>query len=211
MRLPAPALLLAPEEYAMPPLTYIRSHPDDVRRTLQRRQEDPALVDRILERDTHRRALVDERDNLRAQQNRASKEIGRGGTPTEADLALLREVREQIRQLDEQAGAVEQELETLLFQVPNLIDASVPEGEDESDNVVIRTVGEPKRFDFTPLPHWDLGAQLGIIDFERGVKLSGSRFYHLRGAGARLQRALIAWFLDVHTRENGYTEVYPPA
>ena len=192
-------------------LTYIRSHPDDVRGAMQRRREDPALVDRILERDAQRRALVDERDNLRAQQNRASKEIGRSGKPSEADLAVLRDVREQIRQLDEQAGAAEQELERLLFQVPNLVDDSVPDGEDESGNVVVRTVGEPKRFDFTPLPHWELGERLGIIDFERGVKLSGSRFYHLRGAGARLQRALIAWFLDVHTRENGYTEVYPPA
>ena len=91
------------------------------------------------------------------------------------------------------------------------MDPSVPDGEDESDNVIVRTVGEPETLPFEPLPHWDLGERLGIIDFERGVKLSGARFYHLRGAAARLQRALIHWFLDVHTREFGFTEIYPPA
>jgi seryl-tRNA synthetase len=192
-------------------LTYIRSNPDDVRRAMRRRREDPALVDRILELDSRRRALVDERDNLRAEQNRASKEIGRSGKPSEADLTRLRELRERIRQLDEEATAVERELDALVLQVPNLVDPTVPDGEDESDNVVVRTVGEPKRFDFPPLPHWELGERLGIIDFERGVKLSGARFYHLRGAGARLQRALISWFLDVHTLEYGFTEVYPPS
>jgi seryl-tRNA synthetase len=120
-------------------------------------------------------------------------------------------MRERIRQLDEEATAVEAELDRLVLALPNLVDASVPDGEDESDNVVIRTSGEPELFSFEPQPHWDLGERLGIIDFERGVKLSGSRFYHLRGAAARLQRALIHWFLDVHTREFGFTEIYPPA
>jgi seryl-tRNA synthetase len=192
-------------------LQFIRAHPDDVRHAMRLRREDPSLVDTILETDARRRSLVDERDSLRAEQNRASKEIGRSGKPSETELAALRELRERIRQLDEEATGVEEKLNALALQVPNLVDPSVPEGEDDSDNVVIRTVGEPRCFDFQPLPHWDLGERLGIIDFERGVKLTGSRFYHLRGAGARLQRALITWFLDVHTRENGYTEVYPPA
>ena len=192
-------------------LVLIRSHPEVVRETLRRRREDVALVDTVLTTDARRRAIVDERDNLRAEQNVASKGIGRTGKPSEESLTALREMRERIRQLDEEATGVEAELDRLVLALPNLVDPSVPDGADEHDNVVIRTVGEPELFSFEPQPHWDLGEKLGIIDFERGVKLSGSRFYHLRGAAARLQRALIHWFLDVHTRENGYTEVYPPA
>ncbi|MDP8924089.1 MAG: serine--tRNA ligase [Chloroflexota bacterium] len=192
-------------------LTLIRSNPDLVRDSLKKRHDDPALVDQILELDTRRRALVDERDTLRAEQNRASKEIGKAGRPSEEALAGLREMRERIRLLDEDATAAEAKLNELMLAVPNLVDPSVPYGEDESDNEVLRTVGTPKTFDFTPLPHWELGEKLGIIDFERGVKLSGSRFYHLRGGAARLQRALISWFLDVHTREHGFLEVYAPA
>ncbi len=191
-------------------LGYLRAHPDDVRHAMRLRREDPSLVDRVLETDAQRRALVDERDNLRAEQNRASREVGRGGKPSEEDLDRLRGLRERIRQLDERAQQVENRLQDLVLHVPNLVDPSVPEGDDASDNPIVRTVGEPKRFDFTPLPHWELGERLGIIDFERGAKLSGSHFYHLRGGGARLQRALISWFLDVHTRQRNYTEVYPP-
>ena len=192
-------------------LTLIRSNPDLVRDSLTRRREDPALVDQIIEADARRRAIVDERDTLRAEQNRASKEIGKAGKPSEEALARLRDMRDRIRQLDEEATSVEAGLNTLLLAVPNLVDPSVPNGEDESDNEVLREVGAPKSFDITPLPHWELGEKLGLIDFERGVKLSGSRFYHLRGGAARLQRALISWFLDVHTREHGFLEVYAPA
>ncbi len=191
-------------------LTYIRSQPDAVRRAMASRREDPTLVDAILETDARRRALVDQRDTLRAEQNKASKEIGRAGKPSEEALAALRELRERIKVLDDEATDIERRLDALVLRVPNLVDPSVPEGDDESGNVVVRVVGEPKRLDFAPRPHWELGERLRIIDFERGVKLSGTRFYHLRGAAARLQRALIAWFLDVHTREHGYTEVYPP-
>jgi seryl-tRNA synthetase len=192
-------------------LSLIRSHPDVVRESLRRRHEDPAQVDAVLEVDARRRALVDERDNLRAEQNRSSRGIGRSGKPSEAELQALRDIRDRIRQLDEQATEVEQELDTLLLALPNLVDPSVPDGEDDSDNVVVRAVGEPELFSFEPKPHWELGEALGGIDFERGVKLSGPRFYHLRGPLARLQRALIAWFLDVHTRENDFLEIYPPA
>jgi len=170
-----------------------------------------SLVDQILLVDIRRRALVDERDTLRATQNQASKGIGQSGKPSEEALAVLREMRERIRELDEQATAVEAELDGMVLALPNLVDPSVPDGEDESDNVVVRTVGEPELYPFDLRPHWELGEHLGIIDFERGVKLSGARFYHLRGAAARLQRALIHWFLDVHTREFGFTEIYPPA
>ena len=192
-------------------LTLIRSDPDLVRDSLRKRREDPALVDQILDADARRRATVDDRDTLRAEQNRASKEIGKAGKPSEEALARLRDLRERIRQLDEEATAIEAGLNGLLLALPNLVDPSVPYGEDEHDNEVLRQVGEPKAFDFAPKPHWELGEKLGIIDFERGVKLSGSRFYHLRGGAARLQRALISWFLDVHTREHGFLEIYPPA
>jgi seryl-tRNA synthetase len=192
-------------------LTLIRAEPDLVRESLRKRREDPGLVDAILDADARRRALVDERDTLRAEQNRASKEIGRGGKPSEEALAALRDMRDRIKRLDDEATAVEEALNAQLLALPNLVDPSVPEGEDESDNVVLRQVGEPAAYDFTPRPHWELGEALGVIDFERGVKLSGSRFYHLRGGAARLQRALISWFLDVHTREHGFLEVYPPA
>ncbi|MGE3911285.1 MAG: serine--tRNA ligase [Chloroflexota bacterium] len=195
----------------MLPMTLLRSQPETVREALRRRREDTGLVDQILEVDARRRALVDERDTLRASQNQASKGIGRSGKPSEADLERLRDMRERIKTLDEEATGVEAELDRLLMALPNLVDASVPDGEDESDNIIVRTVGEPEAYSFEPLPHWELGEKLGIIDFERGVKLSGARFYHLRGAAARLQRALIHWFLDVHTREFGFTEIYPPA
>jgi seryl-tRNA synthetase len=193
------------------PLTLIRSRPEIVREALRRRREDEALVDEVLAVDARRRAIVDERDNLRAAQNQASKGIGRSGKPSEEDLQKLRDMRERIRQLDEEATAVEADLDRLVLALPNLVDPSVPDGEDESDNVIVRVVGEPAVLPFEALPHWDLGERLGIIDFERGVKLSGARFYHLRGPAARLQRALIHWFLDVHTREFGFTEIYPPA
>jgi seryl-tRNA synthetase len=193
------------------PLTLIRSQPEIVREALRRRRENVALVDEVLAVDVRRRAIVDERDNLRAGQNQASKAIGRSGKPTEEDLQKLRDLRERIRQLDEEATGVEVDLDRLVLALPNLVDPSVPDGEDESDNVIVRTVGEPASLTFDALPHWDLGERLGIIDFERGVKLSGARFYHLRGPAARLQRALIHWFLDVHTREFGFTEIYPPA
>jgi seryl-tRNA synthetase len=193
------------------PLTLLRTQPDTVREALRRRREDTGLVDQVLQVDARRRALVDERDNLRAAQNQASKEIGRSGKPSEEALQQLREIRERIKQLDDEATGVEAELDSLVLKLPNLVDPSVPDGEDESDNVVVRGVGEPELYAFEPLPHWELGERLGLIDFERGVKLSGARFYHLRGAAARLQRALIHWFLDVHTREFGFTEIYPPA
>ena len=116
----------------------------------------------------------------------------------------------RIKALDEQLKAIEDELNDLLLRVPNIPHPSVLIGKDENDNVVVRSLGEARKFDFSPRPHWELGESLGIIDFERGVKLSGSRFYVLKGLGARLQRALISFMLDLHVNEHGYTEMYPP-
>src|SRR5437667_328119 len=129
----------------------------------------------------------------------------------EQAIAAQRALGERIAAAEKEATAAEEEFNRLMLEVPNLPHPDVPVGPDESANVVVRTEGALPTFDFPPLPHWELGPALGVIDFERGVKVSGTRFYVLRGAGARLQRALITWMLDLHTREHGYTEVYPPA
>ncbi len=193
-------------------LERIREHPGEVKTGLENLGADPSQVDLILELDERRRELLTEVETLRARRNRVSKRIGRLKDQEERDrkIAEMRHVGDQIDALEEPLDLVEAELERAMFAVPNLPHESVPVGPDEGHNVVVAQWGEPRDFSFEPIPHWDLGPELGIIDFERGVKLSGSRFYVLRAFGARLQRALIAWMLDVHTTEHGYTEIYPP-
>ena len=127
----------------------------------------------------------------------------------QAKIDAMRQVGERIAALDEELRQVERRSTRRPAIIPNIPDPRTPYGKDEDENVVIKTVGEPPAFDFEPKPHWDLGPELGIIDFEQGVKITGSRFYVLSGAGARLQRALIAWMLDLHIRQ-GYTEKYTP-
>lgn len=193
-------------------IALIREHPEQVKEGLRSLNTDPALIDPVLALDVRRRELLTEVETLRAERNRVSKQIGRMRDQVEREQLILqmRQVGDRISALEEELRQVESDLDTHMLAVPNLPHASVPVGPDESCNVVVREWGEPREFGFEPVPHWDLGPELGILDFERGVKLSGSRFYVLRGAGARLQRALIAWMLDVHTRQHGYTEVYPP-
>ncbi len=193
-------------------LALIRERPEEVKEGLQKVGADPAQVDGILVLDARRREILTEVESLRAERNRVSKEIGRMKNTAERErlVAEMRQVGERIGALEEELRQVEADLDRAMLEVPNLPHASVPYGPDEMHNVVVGQWGEPRQFDFEPVPHWDLGPELGILDFERGVKISGSRFYILRGAGARLQRALIAWMLDVHTREHGYTEIYPP-
>ncbi|MCX8025564.1 MAG: serine--tRNA ligase [Thermanaerothrix sp.] len=192
-------------------LNLIREQPEIVRQALRARQMDPSPVDEVLALDARRRALLTEVEALKAERNAVSREIGRMKDPAErqAKIEAMRQVGERITALDEAVRQVETDLRNLVSTLPNLPAPEVPYGTGEHDNVVVKTVGEPPRFDFTPLPHWELGPRLGILDFERGVKLSGSRFYILSGAGARLQRALIAWMLDLHIRQ-GYREQYPP-
>jgi seryl-tRNA synthetase len=194
-------------------LNLIRTQPDAVKQAVRARQ-DPALaatVDGILALDQQRRDLLKEVEALKAERNTVSKEIGRmkDAAAREAKIAEQRVVNERIDALDKQVAEVDARLFDALSVLPNVPDPRTPEGASEDDNVILKTVGEPKQFDFTPLPHWELGPRLGLIDFERGTKLSGSRFYVLQGAGARLQRALIAWMLDLHIRQ-GYTEMYLP-
>ncbi|MBC7315179.1 MAG: serine--tRNA ligase [Chloroflexi bacterium] len=171
-----------------------------------------APIDEILTLDERRRQLLTEIEALRAERNRVSKEIPRlkDAAEKQRQIEAMREVGERIRSLEEALQPVEERLNAALLEVPNLPDPSVPIGPDESANVIVRYEGEVPTFDFQPLPHWDLGERLGILDFERGVKISGTRFYLLKGLGARLQRAMITFMLDVHTQEHGYTEIYPP-
>jgi len=195
-------------------LAFIREQPDKVRQGLVALHAEDALplLDRILELDIKRRKLLIQVEGLRRERNATSREIGRmpeGGRRRRL-IEEMRAVGEQIDALEEELRQIEEELQGLMLQIPNMPDPDVPVGPDESHNVVIRQEGEPCEFDFESVPHWDLGPSLGIIDFERGVKLSGTRFYTLNGLGARLQRALITWMLDLHTSEHGYKEVYPP-
>lgn len=192
-------------------INLIRENPEVVRKALKDRQMDTAPVDEVLELDTSRRSLLTKVETLKAERNTVSKEISQLKDPEakKAKIEAMRLVGEQIAKLDEEVRQVEEKLNYLVSSVPNLPDPTTPYGKDDSENVVLRTEGEPKKFDFKPLPHWELGTKLGIIDFDRGVKLTGSRFYILNGAGARLERALIAWMLDLHSRQ-GYEERYTP-
>jgi len=192
-------------------INLIREQPDFVRTALKDRQMDTSVVSTILQLDEKRRALLTEVEKLKAERNTASKEIGQSkdATVRQSRIEAMRIVGDRISALDKEVGEVDSQLHAVTATIPNIPDARTPIGKDESENVVIRTVGEPKKFDFDAKPHWELGPSLGIIDFERGTKITGSRFYVLSGAGARLQRALIAFMLDLHIRQ-GYTEKYLP-
>ena len=192
-------------------LRLIRDHTDTVKEGLARLGED-APIDEIVKLDRRRREILTEVEQLRADRNLGSREIGRkpAGPERDAQIAAMRELGDRIEGLDAELKEVDGSLNELLLTVPNLPDPDVPLGAGEEENVTLCEVGAKKTFDFDVRPHWELGEELDLIDFERGVKISGSRFYLLKGAGARLQRALISWFLDVHTLEQGFTEVYPP-
>lgn len=192
-------------------LRLIREQPDRVREMLRARNDDVTRVDAILAADEERRTTLAQLEALRNQRNTLSKEIGRmqDDAAREAKKAQVREINVQIDGLEARVNEIETRLHDLLAVMPNMPADDVPLGKDENDNVIVKTVGQPREFDFTPVPHWDLGPALGIIDFERGIKLAGSRFYVLNGAGARLQRALIQWMLEVHLAQ-GYREVYLP-
>ncbi|MCK5654146.1 MAG: serine--tRNA ligase [Dehalococcoidia bacterium] len=219
-------------------IKFIRENPDLVRGALRKRQfSEP--IDDVLALDERRRSLLTEVESLRAKRKAGSKEIGAflksmeelqvppvpGGRVLKAEEVVLpqdvadkvnelseemRQMGDRIKALDEQVGAIEEQLNDLLLRIPNIPHPSVHIGKDESDNVVVRSWGEAQKYDFPPRPHWELGEALDIIDFERGVKLSGTRFYVLKGQGAHLQRALISFMLDLHIGKHGYTEMYPP-
>jgi seryl-tRNA synthetase len=184
-------------------LKFIRENTEIVRQAIANRH-DTAPLDEILQIDSERRQKMTELEELRHNRKQSSRE--RQVDAAEEGRAL----RNKIRDREEEVKNLDGKLTDCLLQMPNIPSPQVPVGKDSSENVVVRSWGEPRKLPFDSKPHWELGESLGIIDFERGVKLSGTRFYILRGLGARLQRAIIAFMLDLHTTEHGYREIYPP-
>jgi seryl-tRNA synthetase len=195
-------------------LNFVRENLPLVEEKLRQRGMDPAAILRdFREVDTQRRQAITEAETSKAQRNKASEEIAKlkkSGQDATAAMAQTKELREKISELEKTAGDLDARLRDILAGIPNLPHASVPVGHSADDNVEVRRWGAPPKFDFTPKPHWDLGAELGILDLERAVKLTGARFAVYWDLGAKLERGLANFMLDLHTREHGYTEVLPP-
>ena len=193
-------------------LSFFRANLDSIAERLRTRGFD-LNVEEFRELDARRRAAVTESEQLKAQRNAESNEISKlrkQGVDTSEQQRKMREIGDRISALDEQVKALDEQFRQELAGIPNIPHESVPVGRSEADNVEVRRWGQPRTFDFQPKAHWDLGPELGILDFERAAKITGARFAVYWGAGARLERALINFMLDVHTREHGYTEVLPP-
>ena len=187
----------------------IRNETDRVKKSIADRGL-TGNIDRIIELDVRRREIIAETDTLRARRNEVSGALGRSKEKPPELIAEMREVGSRIKQLEGDLRNVVGEYDALLLDVPNIPEDDVPVGDDDSYNIVVKTVGSPPDFSFDPKPHWELGEVLDIIDFRRAVKLSGSRFYIFKGKGATLQRALITWLLDTHVNEFGMQELYVP-
>ena len=191
----------------------IREKPEKVKAAMKTRNKDmDALVDEILDIDKKVRELTQKADALKAQQNAASKDIPRikkeGGDISEI-MTKMNAIKEEVKVLDAEKAVLAEKQKTMMYEFPNVPSAETPIGKDDSENVEIRKFGEPRKFDFEPKAHWDIGADLGILDPETAAKVTGTRFHFYKGLGARLERAIISFFLNTHT-ENGYTEVFPP-
>lgn len=194
-------------------IKFIKENAEYVKKRLLTRNKDySADIDRILEADISRRALISDTEQLRAKQNSVSKEIPKlkkEGKDTAPIFEEMKQLSDKVKADTEKIDALENEIENLLLSIPNLPDESVPVGADDSENVEIRRWGEARNFDFEPQAHWDIGNRLGILDPETATKVTGARFHFYRGAGSRLERAVINYYLDTHT-EHGYTEIFPP-
>jgi seryl-tRNA synthetase len=192
-------------------MKFIRDNLEEAERRLRTRGGD-SYLDGFRELDSRRLTLLRESEALKALRNTVSEEIARIKDKSQAQDKILemREVSQRIKGMDEELKQVDEELGSFLLTVPNLPDSSTPQGTSENDNVLVRTWGEPGKYSFAPKPHWEIGEELGILDFECGAKLTGARFTLYRGAGARLERALISFMLDLHTDRHGYLEVLPP-
>ncbi|NLY54549.1 MAG: serine--tRNA ligase [Firmicutes bacterium] len=193
-------------------IKYIRANVEKVKQAIASKGENASL-DAFLQLEEQRRAILGEVEKLKNQRNQASQQVAQLKKNKQDATAIIEETRalgRRIKELDDQLRGVEEDLEKELLSLPNLPHPSVPIGPDESANVCVRTHGEPKQFDFTPKPHWDLATELDIIDWERGVKVTGARFVTYKGLGARLHRAIINFMLDVHTTQHGYKEISPP-
>lgn len=191
----------------------IRENPQKVKDAMKTRNKDmDALVDEVLEIDLKRRELSTKNDKLKQEQNAASKDIPRikkEGGDISVIMARMNEIKEAIKADDAEISALEDRQQKIMYEFPNIPNADIPVGKDDSDNVEIRRWSEPTKFDFEPKAHWDIGSDLGILDPETAAKVTGARFHFYKGLGARLERAVINFFLNTHT-ENGYTEVFPP-
>ncbi len=195
-------------------IKFVRENPDLVDKACESRQNAHWDREKFFELDEERRSVIAEVESLQAERNAVSKQIGllmREGKKEEAEAAKEQVAanKDRIAELDQRRGEVEEELTDLVAAIPNIPDASVPYGKDDSDNPEVRKWGEPTQFDFEPKAHWDLGPELGMIDFDRGVKLAGTRFYLLGGMGARMERALINFMIDTHNQA-GFKEWWPP-
>jgi seryl-tRNA synthetase len=195
-------------------LNFVRDNLPVVEEKLRQRGMDPAqILKDFLQVDTERRHAITEAETMKARRNRASEEIAKlkkSGQDATAQISETKDLREQIQQREKAAEEFEASLQNILTGIPNLPHESVPPGKTPEDNVEVRRWGTPPKFDFTPKPHWELGEELGVLDLERATKLSGARFAVYWDLGARLERALANFMLDLHTREHGYTEVLPP-
>ncbi|WP_336790926.1 serine--tRNA ligase [Paenibacillus sp. MMO-177] len=192
---------------------WLRNEYEQVEKALKNRNASLDLISGFPELDVKRRALLVETDNLKTRRNTVSQEVAKlkkSGGDAEALIIEMREVGDRIKELDEEIRTVEAQVEELMLAIPNLPHESVPVGSSEEDNVEIRRIGEQTTFDFDPKAHWDLAQDLGILDFERAGKVTGSRFTFYRGLGARLERALISFMMDLHSDQHGYEEVLPP-
>src|SRR5699024_6304717 len=194
-------------------IRYVRNNFDHVKEKLAHRGEDLSPLDDFVAYDEKRRKLIAESEQLKAQRNDASKQISvakREGKDADEAIKQMRAVSENIKKLDHELHETEEKLQHIMLSIPNIPHESVPIGEDEEDNVVHRTWGDQTTFDFEPQPHWDIGTNLGILDFERAAKVAGSRFVFYKGLGARLERALINFMMDYHADHHGYEEILPP-
>lgn len=193
-------------------IKFVRDNVDKVQQALANRHVQVNL-DEFVALEERRRKLLAEVEQLKARRNSVSEEISRlkrTGQDAATLIAQMRGVSDQIKALDDQVRTTEQALREVLLRIPNIPSDAVPVGNDDGDNREVRRWGTPRSFTFTPRSHWDIGEDLGILDFERGRKVSGTRFTFYRGLGARLERALINFMLDLHTKEHGYTEFFPP-
>lgn len=194
-------------------LKFIRENPDLVKESLTKRGLNPELVDEFLEYDNRRRDILYEVEQLRHKRNVASEKIGqlkRAGEDVQPMITEMKDVSDRIKSFENELDDVEKNVNSVRLEIPNIPHKDVPVGDDEEDNELIRKWGEPRDFDFDFKPHWELGEDLDILDFERGTKVTGSRFTFLKGAGARLERALINFMLDYHRENHNYEEIFPP-
>ena len=194
-------------------INFIRNNPDKVKQAIALKHENAASIDQLLEVDTQRRSMIHACEQLKSKRNEKSKEVSelkKKGQDASRIIEETKKIGDDIKSIEEKQKELDTQITNLMLRIPNIPAADVPIGKDEKDNVVVKAWGQRKTFDFTPLPHWELGSILNILDMERASKISGSGFILLKGLGAKLERALFSFMLDVHTRDHGYTEVFPP-